>query len=287
MVRIIQEGRRMSTSALTWLIGRELVEWRTRAGLSLNAAADKAGITRSKLHHLEMGRQQQAPEDIATLGAAYEVPAWEVDRLTSLTGRAAQATWWGAWSAVVPDWFKTFVGLEGLAVEEFHFEPMIIPGLLQTEEYATAITSMAQSVRPDHGERFVGLRMGRARRLTDPERPLTLHAVVLEGALRLAVGGPDTQREQLKRLLDLTALPNVTLQVIRPEDGPHSGLRGGFYLLDFGSAARPVVYVELKDGAMYLQEPTEVDAYRMVVHDLQRVAMSPEQSRELIASMLR
>jgi hypothetical protein len=101
------------------------------------------------------------------------------------------------------------------------------------------------------------------------------------------VGTPEVRREQLRHLLAMAELPTVTIQVVRPEDGPHSGLSsGGFVVLDFGSAARPVVYIELKDGAVYLQEEMQVDAYTMVVSDLQQVAMSPEQSRELIASML-
>jgi hypothetical protein len=182
---------------------------------------------------------------------------------------------------------RTYVGLEALAVHAFCFQPFAIPGLLQTQDYAAAVTANAKSIRPDHGERFVKFRMARTQRLTDPARPLALDAVIPEGALRLAVGTPEVRREQLRHLLAMAELPTVTIQVVRPEDGPHSGLSsGGFVVLDFGSAARPVVYVELKDGAVYLQEEMQVDAYTMVVADLQQVAMSPEQSRELIASML-
>jgi hypothetical protein len=85
----------------------------------------------------------------------------------------------------------------------------------------------------------------------------------------------------------MSELPNVTIQVIRPEDGPHSALGGGFAHLDFGEAARPVVYIELKDGAVYLQESNQVTAYTMVANDLAQVAMSPEQSREYIHAMLK
>jgi hypothetical protein len=111
--------------------------------------------------------------------------------------------------------------------------------------------------------------------------------VIPESALRLAVGSPDVRREQLQHLLTVSELPNVTIQVVRPEDGPHSALGGGFAQLDFGNVAQGVVYVELKDGAVYLQDPDQVDAYTMLAADLAQVAMSPEQSRELIASMLK
>ena len=118
----------------------------------------------------ETGRQQQAPDDIADLLAAYGAEQRDIDRLTSLTGRADEATWWAPWAQVVPDWMKTFVGLEGLAESEFVFEPIIIPGLLQTEDYAAAVTADTPRVRADHSERFVGFRMARTRRLTDPDQ---------------------------------------------------------------------------------------------------------------------
>jgi transcriptional regulator with XRE-family HTH domain len=272
-------------SPLRWLIGTELARYRSEARMSLTDVSAKTGISKAKLNHLESGRQQQAPDDIATLLTAYGVPARDIDRMTSLTGRADDATWWAPWAAVVPDWLRTFVGLEGLATSEFNFEPTIIPGLLQTQEYAAAVTAKSPRVRPDHNERFVGFRLARARRLTDPERPLQLHAVFTEGALRLAVGTPDLRAAQLRHLIEMANLPNVTIQLVRPEDGVHTALAGPFMLLDFDDA-RPVVYCELNDGAVYLQEPDQVEASRVVSRNLREVALSPGQSVALIESML-
>jgi len=272
-------------SPLRWLIGTELARYRNEARLSLNAAAERAGLSRAKLNHLEMGRQQQDPEDIAIVLAAYGAPPRDIDRLASLTGRADDTTWWAPWASVVPDWLKTFVGLEGLAEEEFTFEPTIIPGLLQTQDYAAAVTADSPRVRRDHGERFVGFRMARTRRLTDPDRPLRLHAILTDGALRLAVGSEDLHRAQLQHLVETAKLPNVTLQVVRPEDGPHTALTGPFMILDF-DAARPICYVELQDGALYLQDPDQVSTYRMVTRNLEQVALGPEQSIAHIEAMM-
>ncbi len=271
---------------LRWLIGSELAKYRNDTKLTLAEAADRTGIGRAKLHHLETGRQQQDPDDIATLLSSYGVPTRDIDRLTTLTGKADESMWWGPWAAVVADWFKTYVGLEGLASTAFTFEPFVIPGLLQTQDYASAVTASSQSIRPDHGERFVRFRMARTHRLTDPDRPLTLHAVIPVGALHLAVGTPEIRRAQLEHLLTMSRRPNVTIQVVRPEDGPHAALGGGFVQLEFGDAARPVVYVELKDGAVYLQEEDQVEAYTMVAGDLAKVALGPGPSRDLIAEML-
>lgn len=270
---------------LRWLIGVELARYRNLAKLSLAGASERTGMSKAKLGHLETGRQQQAPDDIADLLDAYGAEQRDIDRLTSLTGRADEATWWAPWAQVVPDWLKTFVGLEGLAESEFTFEPIIIPGLLQTEEYAAAATAGTPRVRADHGERFVGFRMARTRRLTDPERPLRLHAVFTEGALRLAVGDPELRRAQLRHLLAMAELPTVTIQVVRPEDGLHTALNGQFIVLGFENV-RSIGYVELHDGAVYLQDPDQVQTYTMVAENLQRVALGPEQSVAFIQSMI-
>ncbi|HXT45384.1 MAG TPA: helix-turn-helix transcriptional regulator [Pseudonocardiaceae bacterium] len=271
---------------LRWLIGVELARYRNAAKLSLTEASDHSGISRAKLGHLETGRQQQDPDDIARLLATYQVDQRDIDRLISLTSRADEATWWAPWAQVVPDWLKTFVGLEGLAESEFVFEPIIIPGLLQTGQYAAALTASTPRVRADHSERFVGFRIARTRRLTDPERPLKLHAVLTEGALRLAVGDPELRQAQLRHLLAMAELPTVTIQVIRPEDGPHTALTGQFVVLGF-ETVRSIGYVELHDGALYLQDADQVRAYSMVANDLQRAALSPERSIALIQSMLK
>jgi len=272
-------------SPLRWLIGSELARYRGDARLTLTEVSDRTGISKPKLGHLETGRQQQDPDDIATLLAAYGAPQRDIDRITSLSGRADDATWWAPWAQVVPDWLKTFVGLEGLAASAFTFEPTIIPGLLQTQEYAAAVTAGSPRVRVDHGERFVGFRLARTRRLTDPDRPLALHAVVTEGAMRLAVGTPELRRAQLRHLLTMAELPTVTLQIVRPEDGLHTALAGPFVLLDFESA-RSVCYVELNDGAVYLQDSEQVESSRMVAGSLRQVALGPDQSVALIESML-
>jgi hypothetical protein len=270
---------------LRWLIGVELARHRRAANLSLTEASDHSGISRAKLGHLETGRQLQDPDDITQLLKTYQVDQADIDRLISLTNRADDTTWWAPWAHVVPDWLKTFVGLEGLAESEFVFEPIIIPGLLQTEEYAAALTANTPRVRADHSERFVGFRIARTRRLTDPDRPLMLHAVLTDSALRLAVGSPGLRRAQLRHLLAMAELPTVTIQIIRPEDGPHTALTGQFVILGFESV-RSIGYVELHDGALYLQDADQVGTYSMVAEDLQRAALTPERSRALIQSML-
>lgn len=188
------------------------------------------------------------------------------------------------WAHVVPAWVKTFAGLEGLAEAEFVFEPLLLPGLLQTEEYAEAITQSTGFVRADHAERFVSFRLARARRLTEAE-PLRLHAVIGESALRLRVGSPELHRAQLEHLAKLAEQPNVTIQVLRPEDGPHAAVTGQFIVLEFADV-RPIAYAELFDGAVYVQDPDSVRTYTMVAENLRQVALGPAESLALIQSLV-
>lgn len=276
---------RTDPSALRWLIGAELSRYRREVPMSLTELAAETGIGKPKLGHMESGRYQQFPEDIAKVLRVCGADAPAIDRLTSLAGRSDARTWWAPWAQVMPDWFKTYVGLEGLADGAFVFESMVIPGLLQTEEYAQALTLGTGFVRPDHAERFVSFRQARARRLTDEEAPLTLHAVIGEAALRLRVNGEETRLAQLEHLVRMSKLPNVTVQVLRPEDGPHAaGAIGNFTVLDFGRV-RPIAYTELLDGAMYVQDPDGVRTYKMVADDLRQVALSPADSRALIREL--
>ncbi len=275
---------RSDPSALRWLVGVELAHYRKLSGLTIAQAAEATGITRAKVGHMETGRYQQFPDDVTKLMIAYGAGHADVERLASLSGSSEGKSWWAPWSHLVPDWFKTFVGLEGLADKEFVFEPMVLPGLLQTEDYAQAITEATGFVRRDHSERFVSFRVARAKRLTD-ETPMELHAVIGEAALKLDVGTPEIRREQYKHLLELGRLPNLTIQVLRPDDGPHAATTGHLVVLDFAQA-QSVAYAERLDGAVYVQDQGDVQTYKMAVDNLQSVAMSSQQSLSLIKSLI-
>jgi hypothetical protein len=121
---------------------------------------------------------------------------------------------------------------------EFVFEPIVLPGLMQTEDYARELSRSSSRVRTDHTDRVVELRMSRAQRLTS-DNPLRLHAAINEQALRLRVGTPEIMGAQYKHLIDLADRPNITFQVVVPERGPHSVVTGQFAVLDFRQLTRP------------------------------------------------
>lgn len=273
---------RIGRSALRWLIGVELARYRTQAGLTLAALAELTGISKQKLGHLETAERIQSAADIATVLAACGAEQHDIQHVTSLADLDDISLWWGVWSDVVPDWLRTFIGLEALATAEFLFEPIVLPGLLQTEDYARALTARARRVRPDRAERVIQFRMARARRLFDEVTPLRLRAVVTEQALRLRVGSVEVLHGQYQHLLAASERANITVQVVRPDAGPHPGDTGQFVLLEF-TATRPLAYIELQDYAVYHTDPKRVNTYAHSAGVLaDEIALSPEESLAFI-----
>ncbi|NUT48312.1 MAG: helix-turn-helix domain-containing protein [Saccharothrix sp.] len=271
-------------SALQWLIGVELARYRNEAGLSLSELSKACGIGKPKLGHLETGRSTQYPGDIRKILKACGVERESIDRLVLLSSHADDASWVGPWADVVSDWLRTMVGLESLAQHEFVFEPIVLPGPLQTEAYATALTEASPRVRADSAHRLVEFRMQRAQ-LLHRDEPLELHAIFNLQALLLRVGGDEVMAEQYRHLLKLGALPNVTLQVVRPEAGPHAANTGQFVLLDFADA-RPIAYIEIQDAGVFVGGPDRVRTYTLSTQNLERVALSPGESAALIESLI-
>jgi hypothetical protein len=276
---------RNDPSALRWLIGNELRRLRERSRTSLDAAGKRLKRTGPKVHAMESGKYRQNPTEVARLLEFYGADPEDIDRLVSLAGEDDHDTWWAAWSDLVPDWLKTFVGLEGLAEEEFAYEPVILHAMLQTESYAAALASGARRVRPDHADRMVEFRLERQRRITDTPNPLRFNAVIEESTLHRSVGGDKTMKGQLEHLIALSELDNVCLQVIPTAVGMHAGYTGQFTQLDFAEF-QDIVYVELLEGAVYVQEDLRLRSYRMAAASLRHAALGPSESVSLITSLV-
>lgn len=269
---------------LRWLIGVELARYRAEAGMAMTRAAALSGITKPKIGHLETGRQYQSAEDITTLLTIYGAEQRNVARLVELSRRSEEANWWTRWQDAVPPWFRVYVGLERLAGRAYIYEPVLIPGLLQTPDYARVVAGESLFVRADHIARVVEFRAARAARLSDPARPLRLDAVITSAALDKVVGPPEVYEAQLVHLAKLADLATVTVQVLPPDAGPlavHAS--GGFTLLDLDAVSK-IGYIELLDDAVYLYHRSRLQTYEVGFSDLQRAALDPEQSLALIRS---
>lgn len=271
-------------SALRWLIGVQLTNYRKRTATTLAEAAQAIGCSPAKVGHLESGRNQQQPSEITGLLRCYGADLADIERLASLAGSADRQTWWAPWTDVVPDWLRTFVGLEGLATHVANYSPSVFHALLQTEDYSLGVTTGGGRVRPDHDERTVSLRMERQRRLSNDE-PLALTALIEESVLDRPIGSTATMRAQLEHLLALSGRDNIEVRVLPTALGLHDGLIGEFTLLDF-PAAQSIVYVEIVNGAIYVQDQQQVAGYTRIVDRLRAAALSPARTAEAIRSRL-
>ena len=275
---------RNDPSALRWLIGHELRSARQQARRTQADAARELGCTNVKINYMETGRNQQQPAEIDALLRLYGADADVAGRLAALAGRADQGTWWASYADAVPDWFRTFVGLEGLARGMFSYETMLLEGQLQTREYAAALLVNNARVSPAEAGQVVRARLAR-QRLADDVAPLHYHAVVEESALHRTVGGAAVMVAQLRHLLELVERDNVTLQVMPTAMAVHDGLAGPFHLLDFAEA-RSVGYIEYADGGVLVQNPNDVEVYDLIAERLSEQALTDADSAALIRARI-
>ena len=204
--------------------------------------------------------------------------------MASLAGRADQGTWWAPFQDVLPNWFKTFVGFEGLATSAFSYEPLLLPGQLQTPEYAAALLVGNLQVPPVDAPQVVRARMAR-QRVADETNPLRFRAVIEEYVLDRVVGGPQVMRAQLEHLLTLTRRENVGLHVMPVGVAVHDGLEGDFLLLNFDEA-QSIGYIEYPTGAIYIQDQDQVATYTLSADRLRAAALTTSDSADVIAARI-
>jgi transcriptional regulator with XRE-family HTH domain len=269
-VRNMFSSPRGGPTVLRILLGSQLRQLREAKGIGREEAGYAIRASDSKISRLELGRVGFKERDVSDLLTLYGVTD-ERDReeLLSLAAQANAPGWWHRYSDVLPSWFEVYVGLEEAAARIRAYEVQFVPGLLQTEDYARAVTVLGHpDASAEEIQRRVTLRMTRQRLIT-AEDPPRLWAVVDEAALRRPVGGGEVMREQLRHLVELTGLPNVTLQVVPFEHGGHAAAGGPFSILRFSEPDLPdVVYLEQLTSALYLEKHDDIDRYLAVMERL-------------------
>ncbi|MFD3686798.1 helix-turn-helix domain-containing protein [Nocardiopsis sp. NPDC058631] len=182
--------------------------------------------------------------------------------------------------------FERYLGLEEIATGIKDWHPYLIPGLLQTPEYAHALISAHPLLLPDQVEHLVQLRVERQRTLHRGSDPLHLWSIVEEYALRRTIGGKETRDAQLHHLLKIGQKPNINIQVIPESAGAHAGLDGAFAILDAGNHLPPVVYIDSRGMNTYVEGVTDLAAYKASYDQIQSAALSPVQSAAVISAIL-
>ncbi|WP_316520677.1 helix-turn-helix domain-containing protein [Kitasatospora brasiliensis] len=265
-------------------LGTQLRKLREARGVSREEAGYSIRASESKISRMELGRVGFKERDVADLLTLYGVEA-EQERATllGLLRDANTNSWWHEYGDVLPGWFQNYLGLEEAAAEIRSYEVQFVHGLLQTADYARAVvTAGGHSAGPEEIERRVEVRLRRQALLTG-ERAPRLVAVLDEAALRRPWGGPEQMRGQLDRLLELSELPNVRLEVLPLGNAGLSAESGAFTVLRFAEAElADVVYLEQFTTALYLDKPAEVAEYRQAMDDLVADSLSPERTRELL-----
>jgi hypothetical protein len=185
----------------------------------------------------------------------------------------------------MPKWFEDFVGLEEAAARIQTYELQFVPGLLQTEDYARAVASHGQPARVNEDvERRVALRVRRQSLLAGPQAP-RLWAVVDESVLHRPLGGRAVLRAQLDRILELTAQPHISVQVVPYQISGYAA-EGAFTLLRFAEPELPnIAYIEHLAGALYLEKLDEIEIYSRAMDRLAVDAERPDRSRQLLSKL--
>jgi transcriptional regulator with XRE-family HTH domain len=263
-------------------LGALLRKLRTEKGLTVEQAAEQLMFSMSKLSRMETGHGVATPRDIRDVCSLYEVTDEAArERMLKLAAEGKQAGWWQSYD--LP--YSTYVGLETEATAISDFQSSVVPGLLQTADYARAGHEGAMPrLSSEEIERRIEAKLTRQALLGQHDPP-AFSAVLDEAVLHRMVGGPAVMSAQLGRLIEAAHRPRVIIQVIPFTLGAHPGVESNFNILEMPSPTPGVVFVEGLVGSIYLERPEELTWYRQIFERLQTIALSPKDTIALIAEI--
>lgn len=272
-------------------LGNILRQYRTEAGKSVQQVAHELLCSPAKISRIETGQRSPTLRDVRDLANIYRVTEESRERLMAMAQESRDRGWWQ--SLNLPPALETLIGMEQAATQIREFEIVVLPGLLQTREYADALVGMWLPDDPTRRQAAVDVRMRRQRILKN-EHPPELSVVLDEAALRREVGGRTVMRDQLTHLARLIDATIVHLRILPFSAGAHVGMLNGFTLLEFDQEASAadepaipaVVYVEYQDNTEYFDQPEEVGQYIRDFALLQGQCLSRDDSAILLASLL-
>jgi transcriptional regulator with XRE-family HTH domain len=273
----------------------ELRSARQRRGLSQREVADQLAWSLSKVIRIEGGTNGVSLTDVSALAGLYQVGAEESGRMFELARAAregrrrpeGQGQECGQSQLALSRKFRLFLAYEESATLMRYFNPLLIPGLLQTEEYARALLAGGFVVRPTRIDDKVAVRLGRRERL-DRADPPQVDIVLDEAAIRRPVGGPEVMREQLNLLLELARRPSLNIRILPFGAGLYPGISGSFAVLEFDQPmAGPVVYLETPSTDTTIRhDAAAVEPYQAAFRQLQARALDAQGSLRLIESAI-
>jgi transcriptional regulator with XRE-family HTH domain len=275
-------------------VGRLMRQLREQAGISLMAAAEELEFSRARMYRIENGEVPVRKHDVIAMCTIYQASERMTEVLIGLAQESKAKGWWHAYGDVVPAWFELYVGMEQAAGRLRSFAPSVIPGLLQTREYAEWVFRKWIGDDEIAIDNAVAVRLERQSLLSRnrPEAP-RLDVIIDEGVLRRAIPHRDGMQKQLSSLINATSRSNVCVRVIPFAAGPHKAASSGqFTILEFpavgtASPEPTTIYCENLTGALYLDKLTEVEAYESIWLELEATALNPDESDDLIGAILK
>ncbi|MGW0930052.1 helix-turn-helix domain-containing protein [Streptomyces sp. NPDC002644] len=263
-------------------LGADLRRLRERAGLTLEEAGVRVGISKATLSRYETKEGSVKWPTVDALCREYGATDAERVALVELAKGAKIQGWWRSLADPIPESMNLMLTLEDEVLREEHYASMYIPGLLQVREYAEAVHRASEVECPEREvQHMVDIRMKRQELLRRAEPP-HIWCVIDEAAIRRRVGGADVMREQLHHVVELAALPHVTVQVLPFATGAHAAAVGSFVLLRGPTAELDVAYVDLLGGGLFMERKPELERYRLAFQYLSAQALDLESSVGLI-----
>jgi len=271
-------------------LGRYLRDLRSRSRLTVKAAATALEWSEAKMWRIETGHTGMRSLDVETMCQIYGAPADTTQALTALAKETKTRGWWHSYGEVIPDGFHIYFGLEEAASHFSWYESELVPGMMQTEDYARAVIRTDNpGVDDAEIERRVSVRMARQVLLTRVTAPPVFDFILNEAILHRPAGGTTVMVRQLERLIEASALPTVSIRVVPFRAGLHHGaVSGPFTILRFpvnGNGKEtepPMVYVETLTGSLYLDKPREIKRYDAAFTNIWKLTLDETASRELI-----
>ncbi len=262
-------------------LGMELRRLREQAGVTIDNVADRLEFSASKVSRIETGQTGASATDVRNMLTVYGVQGTTVDELVQVAREARQRGWWLRYGHVLTG---AYVGLEAGATAIRAYEAQLVPGLMQTEDYARRVI---RATRPTIGDEELDSRI-RVRTirqsLLDQNEPIDFWAILDEAVFYRMIGTKAIMRTQLDKLVAISERPNVTLQVLPFVVGAHAGLDGTFAILEYEEIADlDVVFAENAAGGLFLEKDDELQRYKFIFDRLQATALPPERSVEFIA----
>ncbi|MCA1675366.1 MAG: helix-turn-helix domain-containing protein, partial [Actinobacteria bacterium] len=263
----------------------ELRRLRTAAGKSRPETAQRLKQSRTAIGHLETARNLPSAAVLEVLLGFYGVPERLPFLLDLVEAARKGRNWWDRLADAAPSWLDLYLGLEAGAAELSSFDSYLVPGLLQTPEYAEAVIRGDPDASEEEIQRRVELRLGRQKILDRDDDPVRLWVVLDESVLYRQRGTPQVMAAQIQHLIDISERPRVDLQVLPLDAEAHLAQQGSFYLLKFAAemVGDPgVVYLDLLIEGRYYDEPEQVATYERAMTRLRVQAATLQDSRTLL-----